>query len=103
MSLPNELKLQILSYIEIDMHNTYHTLRQVHPWFRARISKMELRDRVLAAEQNPRKVPRSHLVCYTCFKVLPHDAFQKHSIVWPPYLRALERWKKTCFDCRLHV
>ncbi|KAL9633472.1 MAG: hypothetical protein Q9204_003379 [Flavoplaca sp. TL-2023a] len=69
-SLPNELKYHILNYIAHDT-NTLHALRQVHPWFRSQISKLDLRKEVLAAP-----IPIGYLVCHTCFRILPGDEFE---------------------------
>lgn len=77
LSLPNELKFQILSCINIDLydpttHNTRHALRQVHPWFGSQISKLDLREQVLDAEAAD-TIPSGYLGCHTCFRILPKD------------------------------
>ena len=89
LSLPNELKFQILSYINMDIndpttHNTRHALRQVHPWFRSQISKLDLREQVLVAEAAD-TIPRGDLVCHTCFRILPEDLFRMVRIPYDSY------------------
>ena len=75
LSLPNELRLQILSYIDIDKYNRYHALLQVHPWFREQIAKFEIREQVLAVVGDTNRVPRDHRICFTCFRILPTRTF----------------------------
>ncbi|KAL8677320.1 MAG: hypothetical protein Q9186_006253 [Xanthomendoza sp. 1 TL-2023] len=51
MMLPDELKLQVVSFIEIDMENTLVKLRQVNPWFRESIKKDTIYEKLLIAEE----------------------------------------------------
>ncbi|KAL8944956.1 MAG: hypothetical protein Q9216_000117 [Gyalolechia sp. 2 TL-2023] len=75
MSLPDEIKLRILEYVDIDIANTHQSLRQVHPWFRENISIVHLRGLLKAVETNPGTFPANYSVCYTCVRFLPEDHF----------------------------
>ncbi|KAL8754679.1 MAG: hypothetical protein Q9199_004178 [Rusavskia elegans] len=83
MLLPDELKLQIIANIDIDVNNTLIKLRQVHPWFRASIKRETVYDKLSAAERDRSSPLRKELsslcgrrlVCYTCHRVLPVEAF----------------------------
>lgn len=85
MSLPDEIKMNIINNVDLDVENTHQILRQTHPWFRATISANWLREQLLKAERN-REPHLSHrlreqdlYVCYTCVRVLPRDQFSDKS------------------------
>ncbi|CAO1604496.1 hypothetical protein XANCAGTX0491_008052 [Xanthoria calcicola] len=98
LSLPKEIKYQILGYIATDT-NTLHALRQVHPWLRAQIRTLDLRQQVLTVP-----VPSGHLVCYTCFRIRAGDEFEAYEEPrWIPRYESffdLRRRKQTCYTCR---
>lgn len=83
MLLPDELKLQIIANIDIDVNNTLIKLRQVHPWFRASIKREMVYYKLFAAEKDTSSplgkelssLCGRRLVCYTCHRVLPIEAF----------------------------
>lgn len=105
LSLPTELKLIILKYIhlcvDVDIHNTYHHLRQIDPFFTSQISKVQLRKKVLDAENSGEKFSNGHRVCHTCFRVLPKSKLTKTTHIDQPqsYFYGLRHQKQICLDC----
>ncbi|KAI4251864.1 MAG: hypothetical protein LQ352_004611 [Teloschistes flavicans] len=99
MSLPDEIKLNILDSVNIGPENTHLELRRTHPWFRANICTETLRARLLAAEKDPKLVPPRHRVCYTCLRVLPADNFADNSTRTPKGLGGKQAHKRFCIDC----
>ena len=101
MSLPDEIKLNILANIEIDGHNTHNILRQTHPWFRANISTIKLKEQMLAAEQSSkdRYLLKHQLICYTCIRVLPETQFADMSRKKGKGLGGVQASKRFCLSC----
>lgn len=99
MSLPDEIKLRILGYVEIDIGNTHQSLRQTHPWFRGNISLLQLRELLRATEKSPRTIPANYLVCYTCVKILPKDRFADSASLRERRSLGVARGDRFCVAC----
>ncbi|KAL8838021.1 MAG: hypothetical protein Q9170_002302 [Blastenia crenularia] len=106
MSLPDEIKLRILGYVEIDISNTPQSLRLTHPWFRANISTSKLLEGLRYAEFHQRPFPKNYLICFTCLRFLTTDKFGDvstsktlHSRKRKTALGGLEASKRFCVEC----
>ncbi|KAL8634324.1 MAG: hypothetical protein Q9228_008082, partial [Teloschistes exilis] len=51
------------------------------------------------AEKDPKLVPPSHCVCYTCLHVLPTDEFADKSTRTPKGLGGKQAHKRFCINC----
>lgn len=101
MSLPDEIKLHILHYVDVDLYNTLQMLRRTHPWFKDNISRAKLPERLLQIERAPGQttIPYSRLVCYTCVMVLPEKLFADNARRGPKGLGRSKASNRFCIDC----
>lgn len=99
MSLPYQIKLRILGFVEFDASNTHQSLRQTHPWFRENISIIQLRNHLEAAEKYLRPFPAGYLICYTCLKFLPTDQFADPSLGRRNIVGGVRAYDRFCLGC----
>ncbi|MCJ1456301.1 hypothetical protein MMC28_006661 [Mycoblastus sanguinarius] len=115
LMLPLELKLQIFSYLR-GPEPTLIILRRTHPSFRniipkyevrAKLSKVDYRDHLLAADQltsdpkQPKLFLQNQFPCFACLSVLPSTKFSDRNTYGPKRVGAKHAHKRFCINCGL--
>ena len=108
VTLPVELKLEIISYLPHDEYPTRACLRRTHPSFfhiipksdiRSRLALTKFADQLLETElEYAYLFPPEHYPCYLCVRVLPLGAFD--GTVEDPDQDTKLGDLRCCHDCR---
>ena len=99
MSLPDEIKLRIVEFVDVNTLNTHQMLRQTHPWFKENISVNQLADSLQAIEKYRLPLSANHLICHTCLKFLLRDQFADTPRGIHRSRRAVRPHERFCLAC----